>query len=85
VPTAGLRDGLTTQEVVGALYAPTSLRLGNRTLPTRRHSWPSARRPPSFAWSLSQSADRPRWSPRRASTSTPKPQAASSLANRDAA
>lgn len=30
-PTAGLRDGLTTHEVVGALYAPTSLRLDNRT------------------------------------------------------
>jgi hypothetical protein len=30
-PTAGLRDGLTTQEVVEALYAPTSLRLDNRT------------------------------------------------------
>jgi hypothetical protein len=30
-PTAGLRDGLTTREVVEALYAPTSLRLDNRT------------------------------------------------------
>ena len=30
-PTVGLRDGLRTQEVVGALYAPTSLRLDNRT------------------------------------------------------
>jgi hypothetical protein len=29
--SAGLRDGLTTQEVVGALYAPSSLRLDNRT------------------------------------------------------
>jgi len=29
--TAGLRDGLTTREVVEALYAPTSLRLDNRT------------------------------------------------------
>ena len=32
-PTAGLRDGLTTLEVVEALYAPTALRLDNRTPP----------------------------------------------------
>ena len=29
-PTAGLRDGLATGEVVEALYAPASLRLDNR-------------------------------------------------------
>jgi len=29
-PTAGLRDGLTSREVVEALYAPASLRLDNR-------------------------------------------------------
>jgi hypothetical protein len=32
-PAAGLRDGLTTLEVVESLYASTSLRLDNRTPP----------------------------------------------------
>jgi hypothetical protein len=30
-PSVGLRDGLTTRDVIEALYAPDSLRLDNRT------------------------------------------------------